>query len=572
MNTDKPLSTKHTLKTLLLLMKGTHWWIALETVLRCAMVACSLSLAYVMRDLVNDAGVCHAAFLDTGLSFQALWADQARFFLLVRPLTDSILLLSAVILGRLLLRFAARRLRSVQCAKHSIRLKKHLMHLLQNKQLAARGRFHTGELMNRLTSDVETIVSQATALIPNTFAMLAQILGAAIILYTMAKELVLLSLLFGLVVGLFMLLFRKRLKRLQRTVRETDGRMRSLMQESLLNTPIVKAFSAVDTFDRLLDDKSRLHLKAVVRHSRFTAVAATLLTFAFSAAYIAALGWGGFAIVFVEGFTYGSLTAVLQLVGQIRGPLVQVTEVVPHFYTILVAVERVEELRLLPDDPANAIAPTPQQVRRVRAVEWNDVSFRYAENGDPVLSHLTDTLHAGELLLLGGRSGIGKTTLLKLLLAFYQPTEGSITLVSEDGRFPIGADTRPAFAYVPQGNQLFSGTIRDNVTLFAPCSEELLQRTLRTACADFVYELEHGPDTELKENGVGISEGQAQRIAIARALLYDAPILLLDEATSALDEPTERRLLENLRAVGKTCLLISHRPCAAEFADRILTL
>ena len=569
---EKPVSTKQTVRTLWVLSKGTRWWVALETLLRCLMVACTLSLAYILKDLVNDAGVCHAAFLQTGLSFSELWADQASFWSLVRPLLDSVFVLAAVILGRLLLRFAAKRLRSVQCAKFSLRLKKQLMHRLFEKELSARNRYHTGELMNRLTSDVDTVVSQATNLVPNTVATFAQIIGAAVILYTMAQELVLVSLLFGLVVGLFMLLFRKKLKRLQRTVRETDGRMRSLMQESLLGTPIVKAFSAVDTFDRLLEDRSQDHLRSVIRHTRFTAIASMLLTLAFSAAYIVALGWGGFAIVFVEGFTYGSLTAVLQLVGQIRGPLAHVTEIVPHFYSILVAVERLQELIRLPEDRQNTTPLSDSEVRRIQSIEVRDVTFAYSKDGDPVLSHFTDTLHAGEILLLGGRSGIGKTTLMKLLLAFYPPNEGSVTLVTEHGRYPVGADTRPAFSYVPQGNQLFSGTIRENVTLFSACSEERLRHVLHLACADFVYDLEHGLDTELKENGVGISEGQAQRIAIARALFYDAPILLLDEATSALDEPTERKLLENIRSIGKTCLLISHRPGVSDIATRTVSL
>lgn len=550
-------------------MKGTWLWIAAETLLRVLLVLLSLSLAYVMRDIVNSAVACHDTFAAMGIPFSELFADRAAFFALTEPLCIALAVLIGIFLIQLLLRFLSKRLRSIQTVRYGARLRRRYFSVLAGKAYAELSGYHTGELMNRMISDVDTVVSQATLLIPSAVGMLVQIGGAAILLLTLAKEPMLIAIAFGLAVGCGMLLFRKRLKRLQRKVRESDGHVRSFLQESLKNIPVIKSFSALDTFDRLLAEHQSDFLAASIRHSRFTAVASALISFAFSAAYIAALGWGGFAIVFVEGFTYGSLTAVLQLVSQIRSPLAQVTEVIPHYFTILVAVERLMELEQLRDDP-KAEPPVPTKaVREFTEIRLENVCFRYDGETD-VLHHVDLTLRRGDLLLLAGQSGIGKSTILKLLLSLYRPQSGSLSLCTETAAYPLGADTRRAFAYVPQGNLLFSGSIRKNVTLFRPdCSDEDLQRALTLACADtFVAGLPDGLDTVLNEGGLGVSEGQAQRLAVARAILCDAPILLLDEATSALDEPTELQLLKNLQSIGKTCLLISHRPGVLEIATR----
>lgn len=558
---------------LLHLMKGNWLWIGAETLLQILLSLLSLGLADIMGGIADVAVACHGSYVATGLSFAELFADRTAFFELTRPLLHSLGILVAVILVQLLLRFAAKRIRSVQTVKYGARLRRRFFGVLADKQMAAWKTYHTGELMNRLTSDVDTVVSQATALVPNTVAMFVLIGGAAVRLLTMAKEPMLIAFGFGLLMGLGMLLFRKHLKRLQRRVRESDGRVRSYLQESFLNVPVIKSFSALGTFDKLLEQKQSEFVQNSVRHSRFTAVAATLISFAFSAAYIAALGWGGFAIVFVEGFTYGSLITVLQLVSKVRSPLARVTEIVPHWFTILVAAERLWELEQLPDDLKNDPPVTEAEFKKITSVRLNNVCFRYEGETD-VLHHADLTLNRGELLLLGGQSGIGKSTAIKLLLALYAPQSGTVTVHAENAVYSVGADTRKAFAYVPQGNLLFSGTVWDNVTLFRPgCSEQAVWEALRLACADeFLKKLPDGLNTVLGEGGTGISEGQAQRLAVARALLYDAPILLLDEATSALDEETERALLENLRSQGKTCLLISHRPGVTRIATRTLYL
>lgn len=571
---SKKQRTPKSLTYLFSLLHGSAWWITLITILRCVRVVLSLSTAYIMRDLVNAATACNTSYRGLGLSFSELWANQPQFWALVQPLVLQVLILLGVILAQLLVRFVESRLRSINVCKLNARIQRRLMFALSTKRYSETLRFHTGEQMNRLTADVDTVSGAATEMIPSVVSMFVQIFGAAIILFTMARDVLLISLGCGLVVGCGVLLFRGRLKRLQRAVRENEGRVRSHMQESLLGSPVIKAFSAAATFDDLLGKRQSDSIRAVIRHSRFTAVASVLLSFAFSAAYIAALGWGGFAIVFVSGFTYGSLTAILQLVSQIRGPLASVTDIIPRYYTIMVSVERLHELELLPDEPRTGELLPKKTASTVTRVVFSDVNFSYTDNAE-VLRHIDLSIERGDLLLLAGRSGIGKTTLMKLLLALYFPQSGTITLETASGAsYPIGADTRSAFAYVPQGNLLFSGTIRENVCLFATgYTDAQIADALTVACAaSFVAELPDGLETRLTENGNGISEGQAQRLAVARALLTDAPILLLDEATSALDEPTELAMLENIRNCGKTCLLISHRPGVLKIATRTLRI
>lgn len=341
------------------------------------------------------------------------------------------------------------------------------------------------------------------------------------------------------------------------------------MQESLLNLPVVKAFAASEIFSEKLDVYQNDNVRARVRHLRFSSVAHIGLGAAFTLVYVIALAYGGYALLYIDGFDYGALTAILQLVSQVRSPLAGMTEVLPRYYSMLVSAERLMEIENLSDEAVRQPRLDINRVKGFSSIVAKDVGFCY-DKGDKVLSNVSLCINRGDLVVLSGRSGIGKSTLMKLMLALYRPVEGEIKMVSGDEEYQLGADTRPAFAYVPQGNLLFAGTIRDNITLFSSNrSDEDIFRALRVACMDdFVLSLPNGLDTVLMEDGAGVSEGQAQRIAVARAVLYDAPILLLDEATSALDEQTELTMLKNIQAEGRTCLIISHRSSVYGIATR----
>jgi ATP-binding cassette subfamily B protein len=285
-------------------------------------------------------------------------------------------------------------------------------------------------------------------------------------------------------------------------------------------------------------------------------------SFIFQLGYLYALAWSAYKL-YMHAITFGTLTAILQLVGQVQTPFIGLSGLLPKYYGVLASVERIMTLENLPDEAEiNRDGVNCQDLdKRLAAVVFDEVSFRY--DRDMILQNASLRFQRNDFVLLSGPSGIGKTTVLKLLLGVFRPDAGEIYLQMKDGsRISADQHTRQLFAYVPQGNLLLSGSIRDNIAFIRPdATDHEIEEAARISCADeFIYELPDGLDTIIGEKGYGLSEGQIQRLAIARAVLSGAPVLLLDEASSALDEDTEKRLLLNLRAMqGKTCLIVSHR-------------
>ena len=293
----------------------------------------------------------------------------------------------------------------------------------------------------------------------------------------------------------------------------------------------------------------------------------------FSGSYYVALLWGAVGLASGNGFTFGQLTAFLQIVSQIRQPFVNASGLLPQYYNMLASAERIQELELLEDEPRLGQNCDPMDVyRRLVSLDARSVHFAY-EEGHPILSGADFSLKKGEFVALVGYSGIGKSTLQKLMLGFYTPDSGEMKAKLTDGELVLGCETRSLFAYVPQTGLLLSGTIRENIAF---CCGEVSDEAIWAAAevadvADAIRKQPAGLDTVLGERGSGLSEGQLQRLAIARAVLCDAPVLLLDEATSALDEATEERVLKRLRALpNRTCLCITHRPAALEICDRVI--
>ena len=434
-----------------------------------------------------------------------------------------------------------------------------------------REKFHSGDTVNRLEEDIRVIVDLMCTRIPDAVVTICQLIAASIFLLTLAPTLawVLIILMVVAVVG--SRLFFRKLRALTGEIRAADSRVQQHMQENLQNRLLVLTLIGTARVMARLGGLQKEVLDKTVTRLNYNAVARGFMNLGFICGYAAAFLWGVFGIR--DGsVTYGMMTAFLQLVGQVQRPIAELARHIPAFIHSMTSVERIIELDELPlEAKTGDIVLTPALGVRVE-----DVSFTYEGQPKPVLEHFSHDFLPGSLTLISGPTGEGKTTLIKLLMGVLKPESGSISIYNSKQSCPTGPDTRINFMFVPQGNSLLSGTVRENLLLArADAGEEDMRKALHIAQADFVFDLPDGLDTRCGEVGSGLSEGQAQRIAIARALLHPGGILILDESTSALDTATEKALLEALRtelSSDKTIIFISHREAVGDYADSVLTL
>ncbi len=440
-------------------------------------------------------------------------------------------------------------------------------------------RHHSGDLLTRLTSDIASVVQGVTAVMPEVLSMLVRLAGALAYLAFMDATLAVAALAAGplfLIPGRF---FASRLRDLEKQNRENEGRLRGFVQESLRKNETVKAFNLEPVFDERLAGHQSEAMRLQMRRAWLSLAPGVGLTSGYWAGHLVALAWGASRMAAGQA-TFGTLTAFLQLVGHVQGPFHILARSVPRLASILASVERLQAIESLPPDPDDApiglhesTTPTPGAVD----LEFDKVTFTYDK--EPVLRDVSFRIRAGERVAVAGPSGVGKTTILRLLLGLVHPDSGSVR-VREAGAGDAGRRasraTRRYFAHVSQGNTLFSGTLIENVLLGRPGGgPESAHAACRNASADgYIRQLPDAYHTRIGENGDGLSEGQAQRIALARALLRDAPVLLLDEATSALDRATECAVLDHLRTRDgrRTLIVVSHRPEVLAVCDRVLTV
>ena len=493
---------------------------------------------------------------------------------------------AALLAGLMVLQLAVRaflRFLRERCASGvENRLKGQLFRCLLTRDYQAVTAVHTGEWMNRLTSDAVLVANSFTDLVPDFVGMMVRLLAALIAIVALEPRFLAVILPGGLLVLIITYSFRKTLKDMHRQVQEADGRVRVFLQERLASLLVLRSFGREELAGREADGKMREHRQARMRRSNFSNFCNTGFGLVIYGAYVAAAVVCGFGLL--NGtLSYGTMTAILELVTQIQSPFANLSGLLPRYTSMLASAERLMEVEALTEDRPSPIPE--EEIRRFYREELTgfgleDLHFTYEplapEEGEAappvVLDGLSLDLHKGRIVAFTGPSGSGKSTILKLLLCLYRPDSGRCYLETRQGRRDLTGDWRGLFAYVPQSNQLLMGSIREIVAFGDPdgmSREQELRRALWIACADgFVDELEKGLDTVLGEGGAGLSEGQMQRIAIARAIFSNRPILLLDESTSALDGETERRVLENLRAMtDKTVLIVTHRPAALAICD-----
>ena len=441
------------------------------------------------------------------------------------------------------------------------RIRRKVMNAALGAEYGVISGFHTGDILNRMFSDAK-IVSESTAdIIPSLFELSVTLLGSAVFLFIISRPFCLILVASGILMSLVAVLARKVLKRLHKEVQESDGAVRSLFQEQLSGILMIKVFGAEARSLSSIDKKQKNYFDKNMKKQ----IASCVLNFGYTMACNAVLLFTFFYAVYgiKEGFlTYGTLTAMMQLANNIQSSVTGLGALLPKIYSAAASGERVNEITDISKEREEKT-----ELNEVSKIDFNNISFSYGRND--VLKNIGFSVSKGETVAIQGASGIGKSTLLYLLLGIYKCDSGEITISDGEKTEKAGKGTRRFFAFTPQGNGLFSGTIAENI-IFARenVTDEEMKNALKISCADeFISALPDGVDTYLGENGAGLSEGQQQRIAIARALLSGAEVLLLDEATSALDEATEKRFIENLRTVGKTAILITHRKSPLSIAS-----
>ncbi len=519
--------------------------------------------------------------ISVGLDFTFIWATKLCIDIATAKVTDvklqhAALLLITVMVIQLSIGFSRRWISALLGVKAQNKMQLKLFRRLLVSEWNGKEVRHSGDVLNRLIRDVNDVTSVITETLPSALSVTTRFIGAFFFLYSMDATLALLIIVIVPVFVFFSRIYVRKMRAITRDVRDTDSAVQSIMQESIQHRIVLKTLERVDTMTERLG-QTQEHLRKQVRHRTvFSSSSAALLNAGFATGYLLTFLWGVSRLQ--DGtITYGMMTAFIQLVGQIQGPFRDMTKFVPVIISAFTAGERLMELEDTPVEEEGR----PIIFEQGAGLKLNNVSFAYDSHERYILRDFSFDFPPGSSTAILGETGAGKTTLIRLILALLRPMEGSVSIypASEDHQNKerlVSPLTRCNLVYVPQGNTLFSGTIRDNLLLGNPeATEQQMRQALETACADFVGSLPQGLESRCGENGTGLSQGQAQRISIARALLRNGNILLLDEATSALDTNTEARLLRNLNQwlrPYQTLLFVTHRHAVVEHCSQVLRM
>ena len=465
-------------------------------------------------------------------------------------------------------------LRTRLAAQTDIRIKNNLRMQLFSRLICAyhgsRGERHSGDITNRLEEDVRVVSECLSNSLPALLSATVQFIAAFCFLMVLNNTLA------WSVVGIMPLaiilskIFFRKLRRLTRDIRDTDSLVQSHLQENLQHATLIQTLEQEGRASSGLDRLQSGLYDSVMRRTRFTIVSRTVISLAFAAGYATAFLWGVNGLL-AGAVTFGTMTAFLQLVGQIQRPVLELSSYIPSAIHAAASADCLMEI----EGDESCAASEPVHLGSPAGIRMEHVSFAYPDGTRKVIDDFSHNFRPGSRTAIVGETGAGKSTLIRLILALLRPQSGSIVIYGPRSSAEASAATRCNLTYVPQGNSLLSGTVRDNLLLGDPEADEArMKEALRIAAADFVFQLPDGLDTPCSENGGGLSEGQAQRIAIARALLRRGSILLLDEFSSSLDPETEKRLMENLSSAlpGRTMIFITHRRKITEYCSDIIEL
>ncbi len=560
------MNMNHSLHWLLQTLGRKKWYTIILILTEALHGATGVFYALLLRQVVDAA---------TGHDKELFWHG---IFLLVLLLALQIMLRSIV-----------RWLSELSRAELENTFKLRLTQTLLDREYLKVSAIHSGEWLNRLTNDTVVVANGITEILPGMAEMVVKFVSGVIMIIVLQPLFAAILAPFGILLIAFTWFFRRRIKRLHKNVQEADGRLRIFLQERLGSLLLLRSFAAERETATDASKKMDAHKKARMRKIRFSNICNIGYGLAMNGFYLLGVGWCGYGIL-TGRISFGTMTAVTQLITQIQSPITNITGYLPRYYAVLASAERLmeaEEFERQTEEAKSLSQINMMYEEEITAIGLENASFTYypavenldslsKENMPEVLNNISLEITKGSYTAFTGQSGCGKSTVLKLLMCVYAPDSGLRYYQTGDGKkAQMGSDMRRLFAYVPQGNQLMSGTIRQVVSFADPKhaqDEDKLKRALEIACArEFVDTLDQGADTLLGERGTGLSEGQMQRIAIARAVFSDSPILLLDEATSALDADTEERVLKNLKDLtDKTVIIVTHRPAALEICDRVL--
>ena len=489
-------------------------------------------------------------------------------------LNVQILFILGLILFQAVLNIICSYVRMRVTAKLEIQIRTGIFSTILRKKYHKIVYMHSGEILNRMTSDIDIVVGAVVGMIPQAISMFTKIGAGLIVLFVMDSGFTAVVLGIGVLVCICSRIYSRHFKYLHKEVQRTNGKVRSYIQECVENLMVIKSFTNEEAVcDKLKEFQSEnYHIR--VKRNTVSNLANTLLYVMFTSGYYAALVWGALQIS-VGAMTFGTLTAFLQIIQQIRIPFQNVSGLIPQYYSMQASAERLMEIEQMEEESFQPMLLNLSEFEKdFQAIIAEQVTVSY-EDGAPVLEKVSLRINKGDFAVIVGESGSGKSTLMKLLLQLIACEQGQFYFETAQGKIPIHAGTRNVFSYVPQGNMIMSGTIRENITF---CNDKTDESAICNAAKaagiwEYIKTLPQGLDTMLSERGEGLSEGQIQRIAIARALLNDAPILLLDECTSSLDKETERSVLQNLKKMsGKTIICISHTEAGISCCNRVFRI
>ena len=478
-----------------------------------------------------------------------------------------IVIMACCILTQILLSTYVSRM-EVECEiDMKIRLRHRLFSHVMDSRWLAGGRMHSGDVMNRISADVDNVANTLCVVVPQTIVTCIQFVAAISFLAFLDYRL---ALMVAVILPIFMILSRlyaRKVRVFTKEIRDVDSRVQTHIQEYMHHRTLI---SSMEYTPRVVEDLDHMQndlREKVMRRTSFTLLSRKMMQAGFSGGYMAAFVWGVFRLK--AGASYGMMTAFMQLAGQVQRPMLELSRQLPSFIHVTTAIDRIVELINIPLEQRGA-----EHLGSEVGIRMEGVNFSYGD-GDSVLQNFSYDFKVGSVTAILGHTGAGKSTLARIILGFVEPQQGSATMYNKERSVPLSPLTRCNIAYVPQGNSLVSGTVRSNLLLGNPdATDEQLCEALRMAVAEFVFDMPLGLDTPCGESGAGLSEGQAQRIAIARGLLRERSVIILDEPTAALDPATEKLLLQRLAqyADRRTMIIITHREATADLCDGVVEI